>query len=65
MQCVIGYDDVAMVAVVRAARMIERITEQTDKLWKVKLIMSNCQNNDDPILTSNQSTIGLDDEVIV
>ena len=64
MQCVFGHDDVAMVRVVRAAGMLKRITEQTDKL-QVKLVMTSFQKNDDHILTSNLSTIELDDEVIV
>ena len=65
MQCVFGHDDVAVVRVVRAAGMLKRITKQIDKLQKVKLIISNFQKNDNHILTSNQSTIELDDEVIV
>ena len=40
MQCVLGHDDVHMVVVVRAAGLLKRITEQTDKLQKVKLIMN-------------------------
>ena len=61
-QCVIGHDDVAMVVVVRTAGMLKRITEQTDKLQKVKLIISNFQKNDNHILTTNQNTIELDDQ---
>ena len=49
-QCVIGH---AMVVVVRTAGMLKKITEQTDELQKVKLIISNFQRNDSRILTSN------------
>ena len=64
-QCVIGKDDVAMVIVVRAAGMLKWITEQTHKLEEVNLITSNFQKKDGHILTSNQSTINLNEEVIV
>ena len=64
LQCIIGDGEAVVVTVVRVPEMIQRIIDHNEKLEQVKLVITNFQKNDNMIITSERSSVELDNEVI-
>ena len=64
LQCIIGDGEAVVVTVIRVPEMIQRIIDHNEKLGQVKLVITNFQKNDSMIITSERSSVELDNEVI-
>lgn len=62
-QCLIGEENVVITVNVRVEKMLQKLLTLMDRLGQIKLIISNFQKNDCGLVTSERSTIEIDDEV--
>ena len=64
LQCIIGDGEAVVVTGIRVPEMIQRIIDDNEKLGQVKLVITNFQKNDNMIITSERSSVELDNELI-
>ena len=64
LQCIIGDGEAVVVTVIRVSEIIQRIIDHNEKLGQVKLVITNFQKNDNVIISSERSSVELDNEVI-